>query len=78
MGYKTQTDILEEIKNDENLSLTKLSKKFKMSKQALNYHIRELKLAKLIKTRRSKGEILLILNKQILNKAINNIKNILI
>ena len=78
IGYKTRTDILREISKDENLSLKKLSEKFKMSKQTLNYHIRELKLANIIKTKRKNRELLLSVNTQVLNNAIYHLKSNLI
>ncbi|MHA1550143.1 MAG: ArsR/SmtB family transcription factor [Alphaproteobacteria bacterium] len=76
IGYKTRTDILQEIARDENLCLTKLAKKFKMSKKTLEYHIKELKQAKIILTKRNKNEILLILNRQVLTKAFSHFNKI--
>ena len=77
IGYKTRTDILQEIAKDDSLCLTKLAKKFNMSRKTLEYHIKELKSAKIIVTKRNKNEMLLLLNKNVLRKAFNNFESLI-
>ncbi len=68
--YKTRTDILSEIANNKKLTLTDLSKKFKMKIQTLDFHIQKLKDAGLIKSKRKNGSILLVFNKKKIDNAI--------
>ncbi len=77
IGYKTRTDILEEISKSETLTLYKLAKKFSMSKQTLKFHIQKLKDAKIITSKRKDNSILLILNRSEIHNAINTLQNVL-
>ncbi|MHA1541001.1 MAG: winged helix-turn-helix domain-containing protein [Alphaproteobacteria bacterium] len=68
--YKTRTDILSEIASNNKLTLTELSKKFKMKTQTLDFHIQKLKDVGIIKSKRQKGSILLVFNKKKVDNAI--------
>ncbi len=76
IGYKTRTDILIEIRKDKDMTLTKLSKKFKMSPRTLSFHIKELKNADIIISRKKKNEVFFSINEIVLNKAVNVLKRI--
>ncbi|MHA1550084.1 MAG: winged helix-turn-helix domain-containing protein [Alphaproteobacteria bacterium] len=77
LGYKTRTDILQEIKDNPEMTLSKLSDKFKMSIQTLRFHVQELKNAKLIISRKKNGSVCFIFNKKHLESAFKNAKKIL-
>ena len=75
ISYKTRTDIIKEIYNDDNLTLSKLARKFNMAKQTLEFHIKELKTAGIITSRRKKGTVRLIFNRKGIDKAIDKFKS---
>ncbi len=73
IGYKTRTDILIEIQKNPNLTLTELSKKFKMSLTTLIFHVQKLKNAKVVKSKRTKKGVMLSLNKATLLGAFKSL-----
>jgi len=75
--YKTRTDILQELARDNNLTLTKLSKKFKMKISTLEFHVQKLKDVGVIKSKRKDGSVLLIFNRQKIEKAITGLKKVI-
>ncbi len=77
IGYKTRTDILKEICNVNYMTLSKLAKKFNMSKQTLDFHIKELKTAGIINSKRKDGTVRLIFNRKEIDKAINIFQTII-
>ncbi|MHA1540826.1 MAG: winged helix-turn-helix domain-containing protein [Alphaproteobacteria bacterium] len=77
ISYKTRTDILIEINKNPNLTLTKLSEKFKMSRITLEFHIQKLKSSGMIKSTRRKDGINLSLKKGKINNAIKNLITVL-
>lgn len=69
IGYKTRTDILTEIKNDDSLTLTKLLERFKMSRETLRFHIHILKDSGLVTSKHHKNEIFLSLNRPLIKEV---------
>ncbi len=69
IGYKTRTDILTELRKDSTLTLSKLSKKFRMSPRTLSFHIKELKNAKVILSKKKKNEVFFKINENLLAEA---------
>ncbi|MHA1540721.1 MAG: ArsR family transcriptional regulator [Alphaproteobacteria bacterium] len=69
ISYKTRTDILKLISKQNNLCLMDLTEKLKMGKQTLEFHLKILKSAGLIISKRSKEKILLSCNKKQINSC---------
>ncbi|MHA1549843.1 MAG: winged helix-turn-helix domain-containing protein [Alphaproteobacteria bacterium] len=69
LSYKTRTDILQEIQKDSGMTLSSLARKFKMSKQTLEFHVNILKNVGLLQSRRKNGSVCLNFKPQKIQKA---------
>lgn len=76
LGYKTRTDILSEINSEKDLTLSKLSERFKMLPETLRFHLNELKKANLVLSKKKKKEVRLSINTKLLEETAEKIRQI--
>ena len=69
LGYKTRTDILYEIQKEGDLTLSELSKRFRMKKETLRFHVDKLKQSQLILSKKKGKYVFLHINNSLFSEV---------